>query len=46
MSIPDPRLDVLPRDLTAFRKGNTCIDYVHRFDSGRPGPHVLVIPRG
>jgi len=42
MSIPAPRLDVLPRDLTAFRHGNTGIDYVHRFDSGQPGPHVLV----
>src|SRR3954466_1571616 len=34
--------EVLPRDLTAYRKGNTGIDYVHRFESGRPGPHVLV----
>jgi len=31
-----------PRDLSAYRQGNTGIDYVHRFDSGRPGPHVLV----
>lgn len=38
----DPPLEVLPRDLSAYRKGNTGIDYVHRFDSGRPGPHVLV----
>jgi predicted deacylase len=35
-------LEVLPRDLSAYRAGNTGIDYVHRFDSGRPGPHVLV----
>lgn len=34
--------EVLPRDLTAYREGNTCIDYVHRFESGVPGPHVLV----
>lgn len=33
---------VLPRDLSAYRRGNTGIDYVHRFESGRPGPHVLV----
>jgi predicted deacylase len=33
---------VLPRDLSAYRRGNTGIDYVHRFTSGRPGPHVLV----
>ncbi|GAA4419689.1 succinylglutamate desuccinylase/aspartoacylase domain-containing protein [Acidovorax lacteus] len=37
-----PPLEVLPRDLSAYRQGNTGIDYVHRFDSGRPGPHVLI----
>ncbi|MDO5087659.1 MAG: succinylglutamate desuccinylase/aspartoacylase family protein [Comamonadaceae bacterium] len=37
-----PALEVLPRDLSAYRQGNTGIDYVHRFDSGRPGPHVLI----
>jgi predicted deacylase len=37
-----PLLEVLPRDISAYRKGNTGIDYVHRFESGRPGPHVLV----
>ncbi len=36
------RFDVLPRDLAAYRQGNIGIDYVHRFDSGKPGPHVLV----
>ena len=35
-------LEVLPRGLSAYRAGNTGIDYVHRFESGRPGPHVLV----
>ena len=35
-------LEVLPRDLSAYRAGNTGVPYVHRFDSGRPGPHVLV----
>jgi predicted deacylase len=34
--------EILPRDLTPYRRGNAGIDYVHRFDSGRPGPHVLV----
>lgn len=37
-----PALEVLPRDLSAYRKGNVGIDYVHRFESGQPGPHVLV----
>lgn len=35
-------MEVPPRDLSAYRRGNVGIDYVHRFDSGRPGPHVLV----
>jgi predicted deacylase len=37
-----PSLEVLPRDLQPYREGNVGIDYVHRFDSGKPGPHVLV----
>lgn len=36
------RFEVLPRDLSAYRVGNTGIDYVHRFDSGAPGPHVMI----
>ena len=40
---PDlPTLEVLPRDLAAYRQGNVGVDYVHRFDSGKPGPHVLI----
>src|SRR4051794_30944521 len=35
-------IEVLPRDLSAYRQGNTGIDYVHRFASGKPGPHVLI----
>ena len=38
----DGAFEVLPRDLGAYRKGNTGIDYVHRFASGKPGPHVLI----
>jgi predicted deacylase len=34
--------ELLPRDLRPYREGTTCIDYVHRFESGKPGPHVLV----
>ncbi len=29
-------------DLAPYRRGNTGIDYVHTFDSGRPGPHVML----
>ena len=35
-------LEVLPSDLSPYKKGNTGIDYVHRFASGKPGPHVLI----
>lgn len=34
--------ELAPRDITAYRRGNTGIDYVHRFDSGRPGPAVAI----
>ncbi|CAN7553094.1 succinylglutamate desuccinylase/aspartoacylase family protein [Acidovorax sp. LjRoot118] len=42
MSQNPPLFEVLPRDLSAYRQGNVGIDYVHRFESGKPGPHVLV----
>jgi predicted deacylase len=42
MSTALPALEVTPRDLSAYRAGNTGIDYVHRFESGRPGPHVMI----
>src|SRR5689334_10289810 len=42
MNAPLPAIEVVPRDLSAYRAGNTGIDYVHRFESGRPGPHVMV----
>jgi predicted deacylase len=28
--------------LSPWRQGNTGVDFVHRFDSGRPGPTVMV----
>ncbi|TXH30688.1 MAG: succinylglutamate desuccinylase [Burkholderiaceae bacterium] len=41
MALNLPVLEVLPRDLSAYRQGNVGIDYVHRFESGQPGPHLL-----
>jgi len=29
-------------DIGRYRRGNTGIDYVHTFDSGLPGPHVMI----
>lgn len=40
--LPPPPQEMLPFDLSAWRKGNTGVDYVHRFESGRPGSHVLI----
>ena len=35
-------IELAPPDLTGYRSGNTPIDYVHTFDSGRDGQHVCV----
>jgi predicted deacylase len=29
-------------DISVWRHGNTGIDYLHRFDSGRPGPDAMI----
>ena len=29
-------------DISAYRSGNAGAEYVHQFDSGKPGPHVCV----
>ena len=42
MSSTLPAIEVTPRDLARYRAGNTGIDYVHRFESGQPGPHVMI----
>jgi predicted deacylase len=42
VDLSDTPLEIVPRDLSAYRKGNTGVEYVHRFDSGKPGPHVLI----
>ncbi|MDM0039881.1 succinylglutamate desuccinylase/aspartoacylase family protein [Variovorax sp. J22G21] len=39
---PDTAIEVVQGDLSAYRQGNIGVDYVHRFESGQPGPHVLV----
>jgi len=35
-----PPVEVLPRDISAYRRGTTGIDFVHRFVGPRPGPSV------
>lgn len=43
---PLPPLEILPRDLAPYRRGNVGIDYVHRFDSGRLGSGTPLIQHG
>jgi predicted deacylase len=38
----DLAFDVLPRDLSSYRNGNTGIPYAFFFDSGLPGPRVAI----
>ena len=35
-------IQIEPPDITPYRHGNTRVDYVHVFDSGRPGPNVML----
>ncbi len=36
------RIEIPPPDLSPYREGNTGIPYTNRFDSFKPGPHVVV----
>lgn len=36
------RIELRPPDITPWRHGNSGVDYVHVFDSGQPGPTVMV----
>jgi predicted deacylase len=42
MSATSYPVELAPPDISAYRRGNTGIEYVTTFDSGKPGPHVLV----
>ncbi len=35
------RIELTPPDLSTYRHGNAGVDYVHVFDSGKPGPTVM-----
>jgi predicted deacylase len=35
-------IEISPPDIAPYRQGNTGVDYVHVFDSGKPGPNVMV----
>ena len=36
------KVELVPPDIAPYREGNTGIPYVTTFDSGKPGPHVMV----
>ena len=36
------QVELSPPDISAYRQGNCGIEYVTTFDSGEPGPHVMV----
>jgi predicted deacylase len=42
--VPEPNypVELTPPDIEPYRAGNTGVEYVTTFDSGVPGPHVLV----
>jgi len=43
IAIPnDEPVELTPPDISSYQSGNTGVDYVHRLDSGRPGPEVMV----
>ena len=35
-------IEISPPGISAYRNGNTGVDYVHVLDSGKPGPNVMV----
>ena len=35
-------IEITPPNIAPYREGNTGIEYISSFDSGRPGPHVFV----
>ena len=35
-------VELVPPDISAYRRGNSGIEYVTTFDSGKAGPHVMV----
>ena len=35
-------IELEPLDISSYRQGNTGVDYITTFDSGLPGPHIMV----
>src|SRR5687768_16130949 len=41
-SPPSLAVEIAPPDIAAYRRGNTGVEYVTTFASGRDGPHVML----
>ncbi len=37
-----PVVELVAPDISAYKTGNTGVDYITTFDSGKPGPHVMI----
>ncbi|EON14630.1 succinylglutamate desuccinylase/aspartoacylase family protein [Pandoraea sp. SD6-2] len=42
-ALPAYPIEVSFPDINRWREGNTGIDFLHSFDSGKPGKHVLIL---
>jgi predicted deacylase len=40
--MPSIAIELAAPDIDAHRRSSTGVDFVHTFESGRPGPHVMV----
>jgi predicted deacylase len=41
-AMPPIAIELQAPDISAYRRSNTGADWIHTFESGKPGPHVLV----
>ena len=37
-----PKVELIAPDISAYQLGNTGVEYITTFDSGKPGPHVMI----
>lgn len=42
MAVQEHPVELTAPDISAYKAGNTGIDYVTTLDSGKPGPHVMI----
>ena len=42
-ALPAYPIEVPFPDIARWREGNTGVDYLHTFDSGKPGKHVMIL---